>query len=101
MLPFCCRRLVGRKSKKKKALRVVLPYPSNPRTFGEHLRKRRIDLGLTQPEMAKILGVSNSAAGDWEYGDTRPLKRFRDKIREFMGAGLAATIEPLLKSPRP
>jgi len=33
-------------------------YPNNPETIGEHIRKKRIDSGLSQAELAKILNMS-------------------------------------------
>ncbi len=96
MLPFCDRKLLGCKPNKKRQLRIVRPYPENPNTLGEFIRKRRIDLGLSQPELAKILGVSHAAASDWEYGDTRPMKRFWARIKEFLGSELAIGFDRLV-----
>jgi len=36
-------------------------YPVNPSTIGEHLRKRRYDLSLTQVQVAKIIGVTEDS----------------------------------------
>ena len=91
MLPFCYRSIKCHKPLKKKVLRIMRPYPENPQTLGELIRKRRIDLGLSQPEIARILGVSYSAATDWEYDDTRPLKRFWGKIKDFLGPDFRPT----------
>lgn len=33
-------------------------YPSEPKTIGEHLKKRRMDLGLHQAKVARQIGVS-------------------------------------------
>jgi len=35
-------------------------YPINPKTIGEHIRKKRMDLRLMQKEVAKIIGVTES-----------------------------------------
>jgi hypothetical protein len=40
-----------------KALRAK-DYSENPQTLGEHLKKRRRQLGLLQRETAEMLGVS-------------------------------------------
>src|ERR1700730_12486629 len=43
------------------SLRVPLPrpaYPTEPRTIGEHLKRRRLDLGLTQREAADALSAN-------------------------------------------
>ena len=36
-------------------------YPKNPKTFGEHIRKSRMDKGLLIRELAEQLGVSEHA----------------------------------------
>ena len=40
--------------------------------FNELIRKKRKDLGLTQVEVAKFVGVSATAIVQWEKGDTKP-----------------------------
>jgi DNA-binding transcriptional regulator YiaG len=42
------------------------PYPSNPVSLGDHLRKQRLDQRLTQPEVAVKLGVSLATVVKWE-----------------------------------
>jgi hypothetical protein len=43
-------------------------YPTNPRTLGEHLRKKRIDMQLSMSELAELLGLglTDSAIAKWE-----------------------------------
>lgn len=36
------------------------------------LKAARINAGLTQKELAKELGVSNTTVNSWENGDTEP-----------------------------
>ncbi len=40
--------------------------------FGERLRQRREELGMTRPELAQRLGVSRSAIGNYETGVSAP-----------------------------
>ncbi len=54
------------------------------RTLGEHIRKRRLDLGLLQIEVARIIGVTESTVWNWEHG-TEPEIRHMPKIIEFLG----------------
>lgn len=42
--------------------------PSKPKPFGEQLKALREELGLTQVEAAKILGVTSRAISLWEIG---------------------------------
>ncbi len=41
-------------------------YPESPTTVEEHLRKRRLDLGLTQEAVASSFGISLTAYNGWE-----------------------------------
>lgn len=41
-------------------------------SFGSRLRDKRKELGITQPELAKKLGVSQSAIGSWETDVNSP-----------------------------
>ena len=39
----------------------------NPQTLGEHLRLARIDRGLKQTELARLLGVVYQTVVTWEH----------------------------------
>ncbi len=41
-------------------------------SFGTRLRDKRKELGITQPQLAEILGVSQSAIGSWETDTNSP-----------------------------
>lgn len=41
-------------------------------SFGSRLREKRKELGITQPQLAKLLGVSQSAIGSWETDTNSP-----------------------------
>ena len=41
-------------------------------SFGSRLRDKRKELGITQPALAEILGVSQSAIGSWETDVNSP-----------------------------
>ncbi len=67
--------------------RPILPpkgYPISPVTIGDHLRKKRLDLGLTQEAAGKLLGVTESTVWNWEHG-TPPKLKHHFKITQFMG----------------
>jgi len=61
-------------------------YPANPNTIGEHIRKRRMDLGLMQKEVVKIIGVSESTIWNWEHG-WNIQKKYLKRVGEFLGDG--------------
>lgn len=77
-LPFCQARL----SAPKRAHRA---YPKVLRTLGDHLRKRRLDLGLLQRQVAAQLGASVDTLRKWERGETGPNIRFRPAVFRFIG----------------
>ncbi|MPZ31997.1 MAG: helix-turn-helix domain-containing protein [Rhodospirillales bacterium] len=55
-----------------KALRKK-DYSEAPKTLGEHLKKRRKELGLFQREAAARLGVVKETYANWEKGKTEPV----------------------------
>ncbi|MBT1074883.1 helix-turn-helix domain-containing protein [Geobacter grbiciae] len=59
-------------------------YPEFPITVGEHIRKKRMDLGLLQREVAKIIGVTESSIWNWEHG-TEPKLQYNPSIIKFLG----------------
>ena len=58
-------------------------YPANPKTIGKHIRKRRMDLGLMQKEVAKIIGVTESTIWNWEH-EWNIQKKYMERVEEFL-----------------
>lgn len=56
-----------------------------PNSLGEHLRCRRLDLGLTQRTLAERLGVREETVHLWERGRSRPLARHFGWLVRFLG----------------
>ncbi len=56
----------------------------NPQTIGEHIKKRRQELQLSQKDVAKILKVSEDCITFWENGRSKPQIQFYPKIIEFL-----------------
>jgi transcriptional regulator with XRE-family HTH domain len=61
------------------------PYREHPRTLGERIKKRRIELGLTQAEAAKRLAVNSRTVLNWEIGRYDPPIRSMPTILSFLG----------------
>ena len=60
-------------------------YPVNPKTFGEKLRKARMDAGLQIKELAEIIGVTPDTVINWELRGIRPWRRdIRNKVNQFI-----------------
>ncbi len=49
------------------------------------MRRRRLDLGLLQREVADRLGTDTSTITNWELGRTQPELRFLPGILRFLG----------------
>jgi DNA-binding XRE family transcriptional regulator len=71
-LPFCRATLRGVRCPIGPYFTKVKGYPSKPRTIGEAIRKRRLDLGLLQIDVAKIIGCNQMTVLNWEKGHTQP-----------------------------
>jgi transcriptional regulator with XRE-family HTH domain len=62
-------------------------YPASPKTLGEHLLKKRIDLSLSRTQLAKLLGsgITPTAMEKWEKNQNWPTEAYRTRIIEFLG----------------
>lgn len=77
-LPFCHSEL--------KAQKPLPPeYPRELKTFGDHLRKKRLDLGIYQKQVAEIVGVDATTIFNWENNRTEPDLEFIPQIIDFLG----------------
>jgi transcriptional regulator with XRE-family HTH domain len=64
---------------------VSSAYPKSLKTFGDHLRKRRLELSLRQKDVSQILGVSEASIWYWEKNLTSPSLHHVPKVIEFLG----------------
>lgn len=60
-------------------------YPKDLTTLGDHIRKRRLDLGLFQKDVAKKLHTTTSTVINWEKNRCEPELKFYPAIMEFLG----------------
>ncbi|KAA3630601.1 MAG: XRE family transcriptional regulator [Bacteroidetes bacterium] len=68
-----------------KSKRPVNPaYPEELNTLGDHLRKVRLDRNLSQPDVAKLLGVTTDTVTNWELNRNQPRAKFVNKIISFL-----------------
>lgn len=77
-LPFCHVTLRGQKP-------PDLAYPKELRTFGDHIRKRRLDLGLLQRQLAERIGVHPGTVRNWETNATTVALKHVPAVVEFLG----------------
>jgi DNA-binding XRE family transcriptional regulator len=50
-------------------------YPIQLQRLGDHIRKRRLDLGLLQKQVAVRLGADPKTINNWEMGKFEPTLR--------------------------
>jgi transcriptional regulator with XRE-family HTH domain len=60
------------------------PYPKELITYGDHLRKKRLDLNLSQPQVAKKINVSPDTITNWELNKNEPSLTQIPKIISFL-----------------
>ncbi len=59
-------------------------YPKQLLTLGDHLRTVRLDRGLSQPQMAKLLKVTTDTVTGWELNRYEPQARLAKEIIKFL-----------------
>ena len=60
-------------------------FPTQLKTIGDHIRARRLDLGLLQKDVAEIIGVTTDTITNWEKGRNQPMIWHYLKIKKFLG----------------
>jgi DNA-binding XRE family transcriptional regulator len=78
-VPFCRQTPLTLKAQRAK------DYSQNRKTLGEHLKKRRRELGLLQREAAEMLGVSTDTVVNWEKDKTTPVASQFRPVVAFLG----------------
>ena len=53
--------------------------------MGDHLRKTRLDRGLSQSDIARTLQVTMDTVTGWELNRNKPTAKFAKSIVEFLG----------------
>jgi transcriptional regulator with XRE-family HTH domain len=94
LLPFSRLSLTARKERR---------FPEAPRTFGEHLRKRRHEVGKRQRDVATELDVSPWTYLLWEQDRVRPTVGQYPALIRFLGydpSGVPLTLGEQVKARR-
>lgn len=76
-IPTFCVHLEGRALRRE--------FSGEPVTLGDHIRRRRLELGLEQRELARQLGADDMTVCNWEKGRTFPSIRFLPRVVRFLG----------------
>lgn len=77
-MPFCHAELRVAKPKSER-------YPKQLNTLGDHIRARRIDLGLFQSQVAALIGVHELTITNWEGNASQPPVQYIPAIIRFLG----------------
>jgi transcriptional regulator with XRE-family HTH domain len=77
-LPFCRRTLTVAKPKDSS-------YPAALSTLGDHLRSRRLDLGLLQKDVAAQIICTVDTITNWELNRCQPELEYIPRIIAFLG----------------
>ena len=69
-----------------KTLKLMhISYPEYPKTIGDHIKKKRMDLKLLQKDVAKIFNVSEGCITYWENNRSSPLIQYYPNVIKFLG----------------
>ena len=60
-------------------------YSKELKTLGDHIRKRRLDLGLLQRQVAQLIGVSEATIWNWERHESSPQIHVLPRVIKFLG----------------
>jgi len=77
-LPFCHFTLKAEKP-------ATYSFRKPPVTWGEHIRKKRLELGLFQKDVAREVQVHQTTVYNWEAGKANPAVRSIPRIIRFLG----------------
>ena len=78
LVPFTNLRLTGTQKKPK-------GYPEQLLTVGDHIKARRLDLGITRKELCSIIGIGPWPNLCWEHDGATPRVRYWPAILDFLG----------------
>jgi len=84
-LPFCESRICIPRDKYLPSHIRRIPVPKHPTTIGGHLRRRRLQLKIYQPEAARLLRVSTVTLSRWECDKVAPTPPYYPGIASYLG----------------
>ena len=87
----------------KVCLKTKIPraFPEHPVTLGEHLLRHRMEVGLRQRDVGKLLKVDAFTILNWEKVKTVPATRYLPRIVAFLGYDPFGTVNAASMSPMP
>jgi transcriptional regulator with XRE-family HTH domain len=85
MLPFCDRHVSVPRKDVAPVWTRSFPISKEPKTLGQHLRKKRFEMGMRQVESALKLGVTCKTLSDWETDRIYPSLTMQTRLVEYLG----------------
>jgi DNA-binding transcriptional regulator YiaG len=58
---------------------------AEPRTIGEHVKRKRLQKHLFQADLAKVIGVDVGSVRNWEQGVHKPAEASMPRIIAWLG----------------
>jgi transcriptional regulator with XRE-family HTH domain len=78
-------------------IQLPIELTEEPVTLGDHLRRRRLELGLYQKDVAEQIGVTASTIWNWENDWSSITLSCMPKVIEFLGYNPIPCPEDLLE----
>ncbi len=85
LLGICHRRLVVNIPQISLHRRMLRGALNDPKTLGEHLRRKRVDMALGHVQVAEIMGVAYQTIQRWECNRRPITPNNQKKIIQFLG----------------
>jgi transcriptional regulator with XRE-family HTH domain len=85
MLPFCDRTISIARKDVAPVWTRSFPVSKQPKSIGEHLRKRRFRIGIRQSEAAQRLGISERTLSLWECDEVYPAWPQQPALIDYLG----------------
>ena len=84
-MPFCYQRIVAVRCLHPHRWKCTQAAAAEPKTIGEHIKKRRLHLHLMQSDLAKLFGVHKCSVQNWERGIHAPVAGLIPRIIGWLG----------------
>jgi len=63
----------------------LIRIPKEPKTIGDHIRRKRLQLKMFQKDVADQLGVHKTSVFNWEANTSQPDLRYVPAVLRFLG----------------
>jgi DNA-binding transcriptional regulator YiaG len=85
VLPFCHLQIKALRSPYPRLWKCTQTASKAPKTLGEHVKKRRLELHLLQSQLARLLRVDRASVQNWERSIHEPNAEVIPNVIDFLG----------------